>query len=202
MALLAATLACFLGVLGIAGSASAHGAEGEMTVITAEPAGAFEVRLQIGLLYANDTELATEATVTVTGVGPDGNTLRPTALPREEGAKYGTTLTGLANGPWTFTIVSTGPAATATASVEVPVDQQSSTTTPSPTTTAAPATTVAPDTTTTTSAPVVSGDDAGSSESNPAVIAAIAIATIAVVGGLFLFLRSRRSGPDGSTGGR
>ena len=194
---LACIMATLVGGLGFAGAAAAHGDEGEMTVITAEPAGHLKARLQVGLLYENDAELATEATVTVTGSGPDGNTLASTPLPREEGAKYGVTLSGLANGPWTFTVVSENPTAQASASVEVVVSQSVSTTTPASTTTSA---TTTPDASTTTEAlaAVKADDGSADDDDNLAVLAAIAIAALVGIAGIALYLRSRRSGDETS----
>lgn len=110
--------------------AAAHGDEGTMEVTVAEPAGATSVNLEVGILYANDDDLAAEATVTAMAAGPDGATAGPFALPQISGGRYGTTVELPAAGEWTLTITSENPAAETTATVTVSgIDPASSTTT-------------------------------------------------------------------------
>lgn len=100
-------------------TASAHGDGGTMTVITAEQDGPLAIHLVVGIVYGNDGDPATGATVSVTGTGPDGAKLAETRLPRQQGAKYGATFDVPAKGSWRLTVTSGAPEATATATVEV-----------------------------------------------------------------------------------
>src|SRR5690606_29076957 len=81
-------LACLTLVLAPAGPAGARGAEGAMTVIRAEQTGPGRAEVELGLLYANDNEVAEEATVTVTATGPGGEVVGPVPAPRTTGARY------------------------------------------------------------------------------------------------------------------
>lgn len=186
------------GALAPAGAARAHGDEGELTVITAEQAGPLEVRVEVGLLYANDQDLVTDATVTVSATGPDGATVAPTPLENEEGAKYGGTLAVPAPGSWTLSFASEEPTAEATTTVEVVAEAP--TTAPESTTSSEPATTTTEatettETTTTTTSPPDSEDESGGS--NPALPVVVAVVVVSVAGALIW--RARRGAPEDPT---
>ena len=124
--------------VGAAVPAFAHGPDGEMTVITAEQTGPDRLTVEIGLLYANDNDLAEEATVTAALTGPDG-VATPVPLPRIAGARYGTQVTVDTQGTWAVAVRSTNPAAEATATVEVgAVSTPSAAVSPRPTATQEP----------------------------------------------------------------
>jgi hypothetical protein len=183
-----------LAALGLtAGPAAAHGDEGTMEVVTAEPGAPLTVTVEVGLLYANDDDLATEATVAVILTGPDGTTIGPVDVPLDRDAIYATAIEVPGPGTWTLAFTAENPAATATATVEV---------TEAPSTTEAPPTTGAPPTTETTStdpttsaAPPTTGEgadadsDDDSSSALPLLLGAAAV--VIVGGGLLLFLRAR-----------
>jgi hypothetical protein len=128
-ALLAAV--ALLGGLALSGvPAAAHGDEGEMTVVVSEQVDGDVVRLEIGLLHADDGHLAEDASVTATLAGPDGSAIGPVALPQISGARYGTDIEGVAPGTWSITIASTDPSTEIITSVEVADDFVAPTTTP------------------------------------------------------------------------
>jgi hypothetical protein len=107
---------------GLAGAtvAFAHGDEGVMEVISAEAPSPSEVAVEVGVVYANDDDLAEEATVTVVATGPDGSSVGPVDVPRREDAVYAATFAVPSPGSWSLEFTSTGPAATATTQVTVP----------------------------------------------------------------------------------
>lgn len=108
--LLFAAVVAMLGLVVTAAPAGAHGDEGEMTVLAVEPAAEPNtVRLEIGLVYANDDELAEEATVTAMLTGPSGESVGPVSLPRITGSRYGAEAAVPVPGSWTVVITSTGP---------------------------------------------------------------------------------------------
>src|SRR6478735_8167997 len=61
LAVVLSTLA--LALTAVADAAPTHGEEGEMTITKAEATSATTVRVEVGLVYANDNELATGAAV-------------------------------------------------------------------------------------------------------------------------------------------
>lgn len=197
---LAVLLSC-LAAISVAAPAGAHSDDGTMEVLAAEQqSGGATVLISIGLLYANDDDLAAEARVSVTGAGPDGATLIETTVPHASGGRYEGTVDVPVPGSWTFTIRSVEPAAEAEAVVEVTAPATTAPeTTVAPTT--APATTVpattAPATTaptTTVAAPVDNGDESDSDSGTSAiVIAVIVVAVLAAAGAMGL--RALRSAP-------
>jgi hypothetical protein len=186
-------LALFLASVSIsfaftAAPAGAHGDEGVMTVIAAEQgASASTVRLEIGLVYANDDDLAEEATVTAMLTGPSGETVGPVTLPRITGARYGADAEVPSPGTWTVVITSTAPEAESEPqTVEV--------------STAAPSSSVAATDDGETSNPIVPVDsgasaaasDAGEDDGTPwAVIVVVALVAVAVAAGAYLALRRK-----------
>ena len=151
--LILATLLTALVALG-AGAAHAHGADGEMTVIAAEPVGATEIAVELGILYTNDQELAEEAVVTATLTGPDGAVVGPVDVPRRSGATYAATVAVPAPGAWTIALASVTPTSSATTVVEVTGEAPAASAAPTTTTsTAGTATTTTPASVTST-APV------------------------------------------------
>lgn len=174
-----AVLLTVAAAIGLAPAALAHGDEGKMTVTVAEQAGPGAIRLEVGILYANDEELAEEATVSATLTGPAGEKVGPVDLPRISGARYGTEVSVPVPGAWAVTVGSTTPTAQGTATVTVA--EQAATTTSSTTEAAVP--TVADE------APATPSDDGGSG-------AGVAIAVVAVVvlaAAVGYVLRRRRS---------
>lgn len=212
---LIAVLALFLVVFS-GRAAFAHGDEGDMTVTVAEAvAGAISV--EVGILYANDDDLAETATVEATATGPAGQVVGPVPLPRVDGARYAGVIEVDGPGEWTVAIAAIEPTAAATAVVAVP-KPAAPTTAPAPEPSATePATTVAPpitDATPTTEpvliapAPPVPGDsvqpEAGpdtdtdtdtdeASGSNAVLVAGGVVVLLAAAAGA-VYLRTRRSG--------
>jgi hypothetical protein len=193
--LLTAVLALGITVVG-ASAASAHGEEGVMEVLTAEVAAPMEVSVEVGVLYANDDDLAEEATVTVVATGADGTSVGPVDVPRREDAVYATTFAVPTAGSWSLAFTSTGPTATATAEVEVTEDV---TTTAAPTTdspsTAAPTTEPTDSATSDTAGSDGDGEQAAAGEddeeSNVLPLVIVALVVLAVGTALVLFARSR-----------
>lgn len=171
------------------GPAHAHGPEGEMTVIVAEPAGASEIELEVGILYTNDQELAEEATVTATLTGPDGTVVGPVELPRRSGATYAATVPVPTPGSWAIAVESAAPAASATTVVEV--TGQAPATSAAPTSSAAPTTTA----TTATASSVAAVPAAQTEPSSGTPWAVIAVGVAIVIGaGIAISLWAQR--PD------
>jgi hypothetical protein len=188
--------------------AFAHGDEGEMEVISAEAAGPLQIAVEVGVVYANDDDLAEEASITLTATGEDGTSVGPIEVPRRDDAVYAATFDVPVAGTWSLAITSTEPAAEAEAEVAVTEEAPS---TSEVTTTEAPATSgptestdgtdaSAPDT---SSAPGEDGDgededaaaaaddeDDGGSLLPFIVIAVVAIAAIAAL----LIAGQRRQG--------
>lgn len=174
--------------------AGAHGDEGEMTVIAAEPgADPDTVRVEIGLLYANDDDLATEATVTATLTNADGQTVGPVPVPRIEDARYGTEIAVPSPGTWTVVVTSTNPDAESDPqTVEVSAAPSTTATTASDgdgATEPSPLIAPAPDASgASASAPTESSDD---SSVLPIVIIVVVVVVIALAIGGFLIARRR-----------
>jgi hypothetical protein len=110
--------------------AFAHGDEGTMEVLVAEARSPSEIYVEVGVVYANDDDLATEAAVTVTATGPEGQTVGPFDIPVLEDARYATTVTVPGVGTWTLAVASTGPTAAASATVEVTAESATTVTAP------------------------------------------------------------------------
>lgn len=179
---LLAICAVALATVVASGAAFAHGAEGNMTVISAEPASATEIKIEIGLVYTNDDELATEATVVATLTGPDGTAVGPVDLRLRTGAIYETTVAVPATGTWTVDIESAEPTSSATAVVEV-TGQAPAT---SATSTSLPSTTLA----TSVALPASAVESASSS---PPWVLIVAAALVILGAGALVSLRARRT---------
>lgn len=175
-----AVLATLLAIVVLAAPAGAHSEDGRMTVTAAEPAGAGAVRVEVGIVYANDDDLAEEATVSAVLTGPAGQQVGPVPLNRTTGALYSSEVAVPAGGDWQVAVTSTSPAAEATATVTV-VDAPAETST---STTSAP---VAADVAASAAPiPADEGDD-----SFPIGVVALAAAAVLVVvaGGVVLARR-------------
>jgi hypothetical protein len=172
-------------VLLVSRPAGAHSDDGRMTVTAAEQVGAQEVRVEVGIVYANDDDPAEEATVTATLTGPNGEQEGPVALARSRGALYEATMPTPVPGTWAVAVSSTGPVANATTSLEVTEDAvgvSSSTSTPAPSVATGEAAAVSAGD---------QGDDEGG-EGFPVWILVVLIG-VAIVAGVVLIGRSRAS---------
>jgi len=207
-----------VGLVASPNPAAAHGDEGTMEVLVAEAQSPTEIYVEVGLLYANDDDLATEATVTVTATGPEGRTVGPLDVPVLEDARYATTVTVPGAGDWALAVSSTGPTASATATVEVTPESgttatvlgttDGSPTTASPATTGAGTTGTGPDTADSpeTSSPDGPGgstttlverdeDEGTGTGAGSAGLVVLAIVMVIIAGGAFYVLRGRSRGP-------
>lgn len=191
----AATLAGLLALaaLALTGSAAwAHGATGTMAVTTAEQAGPLTVRLEVGVKYENDDDLAEEAKVEATLTEADGTVVGPVALPQIRNALYGTQVQVPKAGTYAIAVTSTSPAATASGSVQVTGDPAGGGGSGSSTTTAtgarAATSTTAAATTSTTAAPATTS----ASSSTPLIVGIVVV--LVLVGAVGGFLAVRRKG--------
>lgn len=100
-----------LAIVAPAGVATAHGDEGKMQ-LEATVAGPLEAFVRATVIYANDSEVALGATVTVEASGPDGQTVAATPLVEAGDGRYEATLTFPVGGAWTLRAAATDPAAT------------------------------------------------------------------------------------------
>lgn len=183
MAVVAALASMLLGGTRAAG---AHGDEGTMAVTVAEQSGPSTVHVEVGITYANDDDLAQEATVTATLTAPDGTEVGPVPLTLvdETSSKYGADVAVPGPGTWTLAVTSTGPEATATGSVTVTRDAPA-TSRPTTTTTRGPGTTSGP------TVPV-DPEEATSDEGGVVLPLVIAAGAAAAVGG-YVVARRRSS---------
>jgi hypothetical protein len=193
--LLAVPAALLLTLL-LATPAGAHGAAGKMTVLRAEQKAPTTAEIEVGLLYANDSEVAEEATVTVTAISPTGGIAGPvTAVRESSSSRYLATVELTALGTWSFTVNAANPAAQVTGSVEMA--PPATTTTAAPVTTAVPVTTAAP-------APVINPAPAPPAEPDSGGLSGGALAgvivALVVVGVLALGARARSRGAGGGDG--
>src|SRR6478752_1303084 len=99
-----------LALTAVADAAPTHGEEGEMTITKAEATSATTVRVEVGLVYANDNELATGAAVNAQLTGPGGAQVGPVPLSRldEDSSVYGADVTVPQAGAWQVAVTSTG----------------------------------------------------------------------------------------------
>ena len=181
-------LAAVLSVV-VVGAAGAHGPVGEMTVLAAEPVGATQIRLQVGIIYENDEELAEDAIVVAELTGPDGATVGPVDLPRTTGAMYEAVIDVPTSGTWTAEISSTEPSSEQTATIAVGGAAAPSGDPDTTSTTAAPLTT----TTTSPSTTTVSSSTGSSSSTPVALIAVLAAVVVAAIIGGVLWQRNRKT---------
>ena len=191
----AATLAGLvaLAVLAMTGpAASAHGATGTMAITTAEQSGPLTVRLEVGVKYENDDDLAEEAKVEATLTGAHGTVVGPVALPQIRNALYGTQVQVPKAGTYAIAVTSTSPVATASGSVQVTGDPAGGGGSGSSTTTATGAraaiSTTAAATTSTTAAPATTS----ASSSTPLIVGIVVV--LVLVGAVGGFLAVRRKG--------
>lgn len=186
-------------LLGAASSAEAHGDEGEMEVLAAEPAaGPLELWVEVGVVYTNDEDLATDAVVTVTAIGPDGATIGPIDVPNTVDAKYGTTFSVPTEGIWTLTVTSSDPAAEQTVEVTATADTSPS---PSgdttPTTSAEASTSMGSDTTAPSSSPAsiapADGSESSDEDNGLGILVVIGVVVAGLVAFAVIVLRGRSS---------
>lgn len=123
-------LSAVLGLTALATPVGAHGDEGTMEVIKTDVVSPTEIEVEVGVVYANDDDLATEANIMVTATGPSGEVVGPINLPVIEDARYGTTITVPGPGAWTLAFTSENPVASTAAAVEVTPEGPPDTTTP------------------------------------------------------------------------
>jgi hypothetical protein len=168
-----------------------------MSVVAASPAGPHSVHLEVGVTFANDNDLAPDATVTATLTNADGATVGPVDLPNGRGAHYGADITVPAPGTWTFIATAINPAATATGTVDV---GDAPTTTPLPTSTTT--TTMPP---TIAASPTMAEPPPAGPEgawSGPArLLVGIAALLTAAAAAVVVFARRRPDGKRGADGG-
>ncbi|MBV6509412.1 MAG: hypothetical protein JJLCMIEE_02503 [Acidimicrobiales bacterium] len=183
-----------------ASPATAHEDVGEMTVTGAEQIGPDLVRVEIGLLYADDGHFAEGATVSATFTAVDGSTVGPVPLAWLRDALYAAEVDLPAAGTWTVEVSSVEPTGTATASVEV-TEEGGPTTAP----TTAPATSTT--TTATTATAPGNGDEAGEGAEDGgssfpwlAIVAAGAALALVVVGAWLLIPRRRTDTEEEAAG--
>ncbi len=186
-------------------TAGAHGTKADMKITKAEANGR-TVTIEVGLTFANDSDLVTGATVTATLTGPAGATAGPVTLTaaNAESARYTGTVTVPADGAWKIAIVSKDPAASAEATVAVGAGAGTTTGSAPPSsavapTTAGPATSAPAPTagpTTTVPSPPPPADPASGTSLLPLLIVGAVIA-LAVVAGLAWRARHEVHGSDG-----
>jgi hypothetical protein len=178
----AVALAVGVAILGLGSPAGAHGDDGDMEIITLAPVGSDAVRIEVGITYTSDGELAEDAQVEAV-LRADNVTVGPQMLGRSSGGRYSAEIVVPAPGTWAVSVTSSDPTADATGAVTVnpPV------TTAAPTTTTATTTTVA---TTTTEAPTEDLGTEGDDSSLPLVIALVAGGLVLLAGVAVVVLRS------------
>ena len=106
-------------VAALAGSvAGAHSEQGLMKVRADPGDGDGTVVVRAELVYGNDLDAASSATVTVEAFGPNGAAIPATPLDAEGDGVYRTTLSLPVAGLWTVRATATGPAAVAEATFD------------------------------------------------------------------------------------
>jgi len=186
-----------------AGTAAAHGDEGELTLTRLEAIGPTTVEIEVGIVYEGDGHLAENANVTASLSGPDGAAVGPLQLERtgETTSLYAVS-TEVTPGDWAVQVTSTEPTGEVSSTVTV-VDEPVAATDQDP----APDATEIPDdpatdevsdepvafdgddAAVTTAAPVQ--DDGGS---NTALIVGLVAAAVVLIGGGVAIARNRRPG--------
>ncbi len=160
-------LASFVGSMD---TATAHSSDGELTLEASRQGAGVEVRAR--LVYANDLEPVSAATVTLEGAGPAGSLVPPQTMERQGNGIYRAVVTPPTAGSWTFRVSSATPTATAALTFEV-----AATTT----------------TTTASSVPPERRESRKSDDRGPSTtLMAAAVGGLIVAGALGLRLRSRR----------
>jgi hypothetical protein len=183
-----------------AGTAGAHGGEGELTVTKVEQTGPTTVAVEVGIVYENDGHLAEDASVSATLTGPDGASVGPVELARtgDTTSLYAASIEVPGPGDWKVAVTSTEPEGSAEGTVAVVADADTATTA-APPATEAPTTAVAEDTTDDSDAAVTAepltttaaaeDDDGGSSTG--LIVGASLVLAVLVIGGAVLVARSR-----------
>lgn len=118
-----ATLAATTGLLLLAAPAQAHDDQTNIALESdlAADAGPLSLDLRVSLRYSGDDHLVEDATVTVSGTGPDGATLAATPMEpvAETVGLWGAALTFPRAGTWTLQVTSTDPDGELTVDVDV-----------------------------------------------------------------------------------
>ena len=198
-----------------AGTAAAHGDEGELTLTRLEVTGPTTVEIEVGIVYEGDGHLAENANVTASLTGPEGAAVGPLQLERtgETTSLYAVS-TEVTPGDWAVQVTSTEPTGEVSGTVTViggPVGATEGNPAPeSPANADDPTTTTTDDddddggggggggdepvafdgeAAVTTAAPVQ--DDGGS---NTALIVGLGAAAVVLIGGAVVLARNRRPG--------
>jgi hypothetical protein len=103
----------------LARPAAAHGPQGTMTLLRAEQTAPDRAEIEVGLVYANDADVAEDATVAVTLIAPDGRTVGPMPVLHVRGARYLAAVEVPVAGSWSFTVSSMTPVASVTGTVDI-----------------------------------------------------------------------------------
>ena len=174
----------------VAGPASAHSDEGEMTVVSATESAPMTISVEVGLVYAGDQHLAEEAEVWV-DASTEGTQLEPVRLTRsgEGSSVYSAQFPVPAAGEWNLSFESTDPAATTQATVTVQ-GQAVETTTTSPTT--APSTTAPAIDDGDTAVDADAASDSEEDDGLSAVVIALAVVGVLVLAAAGFALAQRR----------
>jgi len=203
-----AGLVALAALVASASAANAHGDDGSLEIVGADPREPMAVDYRVRLVYLDDGHPAADATVTVVAEGPDGATVAPVPLDAagEEGV-YAGVVHFPAPGAWTVRLTSLSPEASlersetlAPATTATPPTTGPPTTGPpttGPPTTAPPSTapfTAAPSTTPTTAIDgTAAGDqDDGGGGMNAAALAGAGVAVVALGGIGVAWMRHRR----------
>jgi len=167
----------------------AHSDTGLLSLETSPAPQPLGVQVRARLVYVNDRDPASSATVTVEGTGPNGATVPPTTLVSQGDGVYTRVVVVPTAGPWTFRARSATPAATAETQFAIDRMQFPTTTTVAVTTTTAPAPpTTAPER--------ADASDGGSDSGGAWLLAAAVIVLVAGVVAASAWWRTRR----GTTG--
>lgn len=164
----------------------AHSDTGLLTLETSPAPQPLGVQVRARLVYVNDRDPVSTATVTLEGTGPNGATVPATTLVSRGDGVYTAVVVVPTAGAWTFRARSAAPDATAEAQLAVDRMQFATTTTVGVTTTAPAA---AP---TTTPARVDGSGDGGSDNGGAWLLAAAAVVLVAVVVAASAWWRTRR----------
>lgn len=183
--------------------ARAHGDDGAIEVVRAEPVGSSTVAFEIALTFTNDGDPADGATATVVAEhAASGTSVGPVPLePTGEPGRYAAAVTLTEPGEWQVRFSSLSPVATLVVPHTVAAAPEPPTTTAPPTTVAP--TTTAPDTMPTTddgeqpeNGEVTTARDAADDDddgSSAGVVIGVVVIVIAVIGGVAYALRRRAS---------
>ena len=201
-ALAGLTAAALLALGAVARPAAAHDGDAVLVVEAVHPAGQ-SIHYIVRVTWESDGHPAADATVTATGVAPDGSQLTPVALaPADQDGRYAGAIEYPAPGAWTVRITSIDPTGTVEQAQEV---------------TATPAT-QAPDVTTGTGdaegfAPEEDGtgasaggeqaaDDAGDDSGMPVAVIVVAglVVILGAVTAVGIIRRTRANPPVGAAG--